>query len=74
LSAAFPARMASVIVSKKILERSIALFLPARCISQRHDFGGGAPPFTTTEKSGWRIMGDTLSDRAESFIARIDPH
>jgi len=29
-SAAFPARLASVAVAKKVLERSIALFLPAR--------------------------------------------
>jgi hypothetical protein len=29
-SAAFPARLASVMVSKKISEHSIALFLPAR--------------------------------------------
>jgi hypothetical protein len=29
-SAAFPARLASVMVSKKMSEHSIALFLPAR--------------------------------------------
>jgi hypothetical protein len=29
-SAVFPARLASVMVSKKVFEHSIALFLPAR--------------------------------------------
>jgi hypothetical protein len=67
-SARFPARLASVIVSKKVSERSIGLVLPARYISHLHDFGAGALFFTTTEKSACSIMTETLSDHIERLI------
>jgi len=56
-NASLLARLASVAVTKKTFERSIALFLPARWISHCHGFGGGALFLTTTEKSSCSIMG-----------------
>jgi hypothetical protein len=69
----FPEPFASVTVSKKIFEHSIALFLPERQISLRHGVRGGPVRFTTTEKSGCSIIDGSILQVTPARGQRNEP-